>query len=108
MGPLHDLFNGEVMLFGYHDWYPWHEFYLEVDDVAVRPWPVQYSPIGSTWPENPFALGYLPQPVEYVESIPGLKDNTAQYCVNPVASSLLNANISDAFREWSWLTILLD
>jgi len=103
-----DLHKGEVTMFGYHDWYPWHELYLEVDGVAVRPWPIQYSPIGSTWPENPFSLGYLPQPVEYTETIPGLLAETTQYCVSPLVSSMFDSHLNDAFREWGWLTLLLD
>jgi RHS repeat-associated protein len=101
-----DLFNGTVTLFGYHDWYPWHEFYLEVDGVMIRPSPVQYSPIGSVWPENPIALGYIPQPITYFERLPSLANDTAQYCVYPVASTPVNASMADAFREWSWLMLL--
>ena len=54
-----DLFKGEVTLFGYHDWYPWHELYVTVD--GIRPTDLQVHDVPSGPTKTPADLtGLLP------------------------------------------------
>ena len=101
-----DLAKGEVMVVGYHGWYPWHEVYLEVDGSAVNPPAVNYTPIGSVWPENPAALTYPPQPIQAVRLVPELKSKTVPYCVYPTASTLAADVFNETVDQWAWLTLL--
>lgn len=93
-----DLAKGEVGISGLHDWYPWHEVYIEINGAPLLRQPVRYSP--SVWPENPFALGYLPQPINYQRSIPELKVDSANYCVYPLASTSFSDLVAGPLKGW--------
>jgi RHS repeat-associated protein len=64
---LFDLDRGSLTFGGEHDWFPWHELYIEVDGVAVSTAQVQYIP------DQPLAtppdLFLPPIPVAY-QSVP--------------------------------------
>jgi hypothetical protein len=93
-----DLAKGEVGISGLHDWFPWHEVYIEVNGVPISPPPVSYFP--SVWPENPLALAYLPQPVNFHQSVPALKEDSPNYCVLTPASISYSDLLVGPLKGW--------
>ncbi|HSL93939.1 MAG TPA: DUF3238 domain-containing protein [Bacillota bacterium] len=68
---IFDLLSGSITFGGEHDWYPWHELYIEVDGLPVAAAAVQYTPQGITgtaadlW-MPPIPLGYRHVPITHL------------------------------------------
>jgi hypothetical protein len=99
---IFDLAAGEVSISGIHDWFPWHEVYIEVNGTSILPQPVNYSPseIPVGFLQNPIALGFYEQPVNYFQSVPELKEDSVNYCVSIPASISYSEFLVGGKKAW--------